>query len=318
MKNGLEPSMALKACDSPCSLSNLYERLNKLLSEIQRENIERMCVAIRAENTPQTQREAVNRSLFGCKTKKILSPSSSNSSRGKGSIISPLTVDTSYKSSIGDLSNNTINSNLFFPSDSNSSISFGAKIVEACNHPNKFRNELEMTWWDRKLTKVLRDAEEIAMKKVSDEIKENKLRPKNNKYRSRRTGKQMNKIYKGGKEERSRYELKYKETFKEATIELNKSLLKIKAGVITDSPVLSVRQIVEKLNKKLSPSAPKIITKSTLQRYVSKGLAGDSPLRMGPPPILPPIFEEVMALHCRMIQNSIGQYLFEIVLSNHF
>ena len=103
MKNGLEPSMALKACDSPCSLSNLYERFNKLLSEIQRENIERMCVAIRAENTPQTQREAVNRSLFGCKTKGILSPSSSTSSRGKGSIISPLTIDTSYKSSIGDL-----------------------------------------------------------------------------------------------------------------------------------------------------------------------------------------------------------------------
>ena len=51
--------------------------------------------------------------------------------------------------------------------------------------------------------------------------------------------------------------MKYKETFKEATIELNKSLLKIKAGVITDSPVLSVRQIVEELNKKLSPSAPK-------------------------------------------------------------
>ena len=200
MKNGLEPSMALKACDSPCSLSNLYERLNKLLSEIQRENIERMCVAIRAENTPQTQREAVNRSLFGCKTKKILSPSSSNSSRGKGSIISPLTIDTSYKSSIGDLSNNTINSNLFFPSDSNTSISFGAKIVEACNHPNKFRDALEMTWRDKKLTKILREAEKIAIRKLREELKESKLRPKNSKYRSRRTGKHTNTIYKGSKE----------------------------------------------------------------------------------------------------------------------
>ena len=31
---------------------------------------------------------------------------------------------------------------------------------------------------------------------------------------------------------------------------------------------------------------------------------------MSPPPIFPPIFEEIMDLYCRMIQNSIGQYLY--------
>ena len=191
--------MALKACDSPCSISNLYNRLNKVLSEIQRENIEKMYVAVRAEDTHQIQRETMNMILFGCKTKTILSPSSSTS-RGKDSIVSPLTIDTSQKSSTVDLINNIINSNLFFPASSNTSISFGPKVVEACNHPNKFRDALEMTWRDKKLTKILREAEKIAIRKLREELKESKLRPKNSKYRSRRTGKHTNTIYKGSKE----------------------------------------------------------------------------------------------------------------------
>ena len=94
------------------------------------------------------------------------------------------------------------------------------------------------------------------------------------------------------------------------TIEFNNSLQKMKDGVITDSPILSVRQIVAKLNNNLSPNAPKAISKSILQCYVSRGLASGSPLRMSPPTILPPTFKEMMDLHCRMIQNSIGQYLY--------
>ena len=66
---------------------------------------------------------------------------------------------------------------------------------------------------------------------------------------------------------------------------------------------------VIKHNLSLSPNAPKQLSKSTIHRYVSKGLAGMSPIKRGPPSQIPLAFEKVIALHCRMIQNSLSMFI---------
>jgi len=76
-----------------------------------------------------------------------------------------------------------------------------------------------------------------------------------------------------------------------------------------NSPTISLRDIVKKHNLSLSPNAPKQLTKSTIHRYVNKGLAGLSPIKHGPPSKIPLVFEKVMELHCRMIQNSLAMFI---------
>ena len=72
---------------------------------------------------------------------------------------------------------------------------------------------------------------------------------------------------------------------------------------------MSLRDIVKKHNLSLSPNAPKQLTKSTIHRYVNKGLAGLSPIKHGPASQILSVFGKVMALHCRMIQNSLGMFI---------
>ena len=76
-----------------------------------------------------------------------------------------------------------------------------------------------------------------------------------------------------------------------------------------NSPTMSLRDIVKKHNLSFSPNAPKQLTRSTIHRYVNKGLAGLSPIKHGPASQIPSVFGKVMALHCRMIQNSLGMFI---------
>ena len=81
------------------------------------------------------------------------------------------------------------------------------------------------------------------------------------------------------------------------------------------SPALSIMEIVTKHSVFLSSSAPKRLKKSTVHRYANQGLAGVSPVRSGPLNKIPLVFQKVMDLHCRMVQNSIGMlfiYLYRI------
>ena len=80
------------------------------------------------------------------------------------------------------------------------------------------------------------------------------------------------------------------------------------------SPIVSIREIILKYNTKLSPNAPKSLTKSTLHRYVNQTNVCVSPLKMGPPTKVPLCYKKIFALHIRMIQNSIGNFLNLIII----
>ena len=80
------------------------------------------------------------------------------------------------------------------------------------------------------------------------------------------------------------------------------------------SPVVSIREIILKHNLKISPNAPKVLTRSTLYRYVNKTNGGVSPLKMEPPTKIPLCYEKIFALHVRMVQNSIGNFLNIIII----
>ena len=80
------------------------------------------------------------------------------------------------------------------------------------------------------------------------------------------------------------------------------------------SPIVSIREIILKYNTKLSPNAPKSLTKSTLLRYVHQTNVCVPPLKVGPPTKVPLCYEKIFALHIRMIQNSIGNFLNLIII----
>ena len=84
------------------------------------------------------------------------------------------------------------------------------------------------------------------------------------------------------------------------------------------SPVLSIMEIVTKHSMFLSSSEPKRLIKSTVHRYANQGLTGVSPVRSCRLIKIPLVFQKVMDLHCRMVQNSIGMlfiYLYRINIS---
>ena len=113
------------------------------------------------------------------------------------------------------------------------------------------------------------------------------------------------------------YDAQYKDVLKNAYVTLKRNIGKRNMGdgiSSNTSPIVSIREIILKYNTKLSPNAPKSLTKSTLHRYVHQTNICVSPLKMGPPTKVPLCYEKIFALHIRMIQNSIGNFLNLIII----
>ena len=113
------------------------------------------------------------------------------------------------------------------------------------------------------------------------------------------------------------YDAQYKVVLKNASVTLKRNIEKRNMGdgiSSNTSPIVSIREIILKYNIKLSPNAPKSLTKSTLHRYVNQTNVCVSPLKMGPPTKVPLCYEKIFALHIRMIQNSIGNFLNLIII----
>ena len=83
------------------------------------------------------------------------------------------------------------------------------------------------------------------------------------------------------------YDTKYKEKLKLATNCHRHNLEKKDNNNPNNSPTISLRDIVKKHKLSLSPNDPKQLTKSTIHRYVNKGLAGLSPIKYSPPSQIP-------------------------------
>ena len=69
------------------------------------------------------------------------------------------------------------------------------------------------------------------------------------------------------------YDAQYKDCLNNATASLKHNNDKRNMGdgiSLNTSPILSIREIVLKYNTKISPNAPKHLTKSTLHRYVNQ------------------------------------------------
>ena len=61
------------------------------------------------------------------------------------------------------------------------------------------------------------------------------------------------------------------------------------------------------LKEQFDLSGKRKLAKSTLYRQTKNGMAGESPLKMGPPPKIPPIFLEVLSTHAQICQVSDGK-----------
>ena len=95
------------------------------------------------------------------------------------------------------------------------------------------------------------------------------------------------------------YAAQYKEEFRKTTANLKHNIEKKNLGdshSSKSSPILSIREIILKYNKNLSPNAPKLLTKSTVHRYVNKNVSCDSPLKMGPPANVPLPYEKTICI----------------------
>ena len=135
-------------------------------------------------------------------------------------------------------------------------------------------------------------------------------------YKARKSGKQVNVFNKINLVKKLIYTAQYKEELKKATANLKHNIEKKNLGdshSTISSPILSIREIILKHNIDLPPNAPKLLTKSTVYRYVNKNIHCDSPLKMGPPANVPLPYEKLFALHIRMMQNSLGNFNYLII-----
>ena len=79
------------------------------------------------------------------------------------------------------------------------------------------------------------------------------------------------------------YDAQYKDVLNNATVTLKHNNEKRNMGDVISSntsPIVSIREIILKYNTKLSPNVPKILTKSTLHRYVNQNNVCVSPTKV--------------------------------------
>ena len=277
MVNGLNPLMASRACANPCSISNLYRRLNKILLRLRDENVSRLIIEGRSSHEINSENSKSTRRTLFC---------------------SPVIQKTRSMSSVSTLSSSLV-------SQKSSRSIFNNLLSPITVDHGSLKNNIDLSWWDKKLETYLRESFEISERMLNIENNESKLRPKKKINSCRSSSKLVNSLNKQKLDNKNYYDVRFKERLKLATIEFQSSTSKRNNGS-NGSPPLSLNEIISKHNFFLSPSAPRILTKSTVHRYVNKGLAGLSPIRSGPSNKIPLLFQKVMALHCRMIHNSIG------------
>ena len=70
----------------------------------------------------------------------------------------------------------------------------------------------------------------------------------------------------------------------------------------------TAEELIHSLNLKydLIANGKRKLAKSTIYRAIAKGIAGKSPLKMGPPPIVPPFLVETAAVHAEVCQADKG------------
>ena len=90
------------------------------------------------------------------------------------------------------------------------------------------------------------------------------------------------------------YDKKFKEYFKQVTIDFQKIVDQKNKGDSNTSPISSIKEIFLKHNANLSPNTPKFITKSTVHMYVENNLVGQSPIRKGLPSKIHIVFEKLI------------------------
>ena len=194
------------------------------------------------------------------------------------------------------------------PSDTSTSNFFTPMSLDVPNTLN-ISCKKQNSWWGVRMQKNLQESLDVVNLIAMNEDKKELLRPNKKEFMTRRTPKQVNRNNKKEKKFKFCYDTKYKEVLKLATNCHKHNLEKKDNNNPKNSPTMSLRDIVKKHNLSLSPNAPKQLTRSTIHRYVSKGHAGLSPLKHGPASQIPLVFGKVMALHCRMIQNSLDVFI---------
>ena len=111
--------------------------------------------------------------------------------------------------------------------------------------------------------------------------------------RIRKTPKQATQDRIDTKAASSKFSKRYSAAFKEAT-------RLISSGCHDET----VEKLIHNLNVKydLIANGKKKLAKSTVYRAIAKGISGKSPLKMGPPPIVPSFLVETAAVHAEMCQ----------------
>ena len=150
MVNGLNPLMASRACANPCSISNLYRRLNKILLRLRDENVSRLIIEGRSSHEINSENSTSTRRTLFC---------------------SPVIQKTRSMSSVSTLSGSQV-------SQKSSRSIFNLLSPLTVDHASGLKNNIELSWWDKKLETYLRESFDISERMLNIENNESKLRPK--------------------------------------------------------------------------------------------------------------------------------------------
>ena len=151
MVNGLNPLMASRACANLCSISNLYRRLNKILLRLRDENVSRLIIEGRSSHETNSENSTSTRRTLFCSP--VIQKTSSISS-----------VSTLSGSLVSQKSTHSIFNNLLSPI--------------TVDHGSDLKNNMELSWWDKKLEAYLRESFDKSERMLNIEHNESKLRPK--------------------------------------------------------------------------------------------------------------------------------------------
>ena len=151
MVNGLNPLMASRACANLCSISNLYLRLNKILLRLRDENESRLIIEGRSSHEINSENSTSTKRTLFC---------------------SPVIQKTNSISSVSTLSSSLVSSKSF------RSIFNNLLSPTTVDHGSGLKNNMELSWWDKKLETYLRESFDISERMLNIENNESKLRPK--------------------------------------------------------------------------------------------------------------------------------------------